>query len=113
MILREDTPPPQQVLNGVGRWLEVTFGWKPANEGNILARPHQSDTVNCAICALNTIAHNIFRDQLWQQHSASIHRVSWLLEFDKHKRLYPFVEPVSAPKFQSTGIDMSIWTQCR
>lgn len=99
MIDQENTSPPRQILNGLGRWLEATLGWKPANEGNILARPHQTDTISCSVCALNTIAHNVFGDKLWHQNTASVHRVTWLLEFDKYKHLHTSVEPVSVFEF--------------
>ena len=106
MIVRENVPPPQQVLNGLGRWLEAALGWKPANEGNVLARPCQTDTVSCAICALNTITHNVFGDQLWQQNNASVHRISWLLEFNKYDRLHPSVKSVGGFEFLSAMVNV-------
>lgn len=87
MIKPNKASPPQEVLSGLRRWLGVSFGWKPANEGNILARPHQTNTVSCAVCAVNTIAHNIFGDGLWKQRDAAVHQVSWILKFYNHKCL--------------------------
>ena len=93
------------MLNGLGKWLEEVFDWKPVNEGNILARSRQMDTISCAVCVLNTIAHNIFGDQLWEQSNASGHRVSWLPTFDKHMRLCAPGEAVSLPNFGSAMAD--------
>ncbi|KAF9780748.1 hypothetical protein BJ322DRAFT_1011530 [Thelephora terrestris] len=105
MVVHRNVPPPQEALNGLGQWLEATLGWKPANEGNILERPHQTDTVSCSVCTLNTIAHNIFGDPLWEQRNAAVHRVSWLLEFEKYERLDVPVEPVSVSRFPPTVTD--------
>lgn len=91
----ENIPPPSRVWTGLGRWLEATLDWRLANEGNILARPYQTDTVSCAVCTLNTITHNVFGDKLWQQSDASVHRLSWLVEFNKYKYLRTSIEPVS------------------
>lgn len=101
MIAQENATPPQQVLNGLGKWLEAAFGWKPVNEGNILSRSYQTDTVSCAVCALNTITHNVFGDKLWEQRNALVHRVSWLLMFDEHERLHTSGEPVGVFEFAS------------
>lgn len=85
----------RNVSGGLRKWLEVAFGWKLVNEGNILTRPYQTDTVSCSVCAMNTIAHNVFGDKLWEQHDAAVYRVSWILKFYEHKRLDFSAEPVS------------------
>lgn len=94
MVKKENTPPPRQVLVGLRKWLEAAFGWKPASEGNILPRPHQTDTISCSICTLSTIAHNVFGDSLWEQPNASLHRILWLLKFNECGCLGDSAEPV-------------------
>ena len=95
MVASGVTPPPGVVLKGLRKWCNERFGWKLMNMGNTLKRPHQTDTNNCSICTLSTIAHGIFGDPLWQQQSASTHRINWFLELDKHKKLHVSAGPVS------------------
>ena len=95
MVKQNKGYPLREVLSGLQKWLDVAFGWKLANEGNVLARPYQTDTVSCPVCAMNTITHNIFGDELWEQCDAAVHRVSWILKFYEYKHLEFSAEPVS------------------
>jgi hypothetical protein len=95
MVASTLVTPPGKVLKGLQKWCNEWFGWKLTNMGNTLERPHQTDTHSCSICAMSTIAHGIFGDPLWQQRSASMHRVAWLLELNKHEELHISVGPVS------------------
>jgi hypothetical protein len=80
-------PPPDEVLKGLRKWFDKEFGQKLMNSGNILERPQQIDTYSCSICAMSTIAHGIFEDQLWTQPNAQTHRIRWFLELDKFEQL--------------------------
>jgi hypothetical protein len=94
MVISGATPPPDEVLKGLRKWLDKRFGWKVMNLGNVLERPHQTDTYSCSICTMSTIAHGIFGDPLWQQRNASVHRIHWLLKLGKYEGLYTSQEPV-------------------
>lgn len=102
MVTSSVAPPPEAVLKGLRKWFDQRFGQKLMNMGNTLERPHQTDTYSCSICAMSTIAHGVFGDPLWQQHSASTHRLSWLLKIDKFDRSCLSVGRVS--KLHSYGL---------
>lgn len=84
MVASGTTPPPSEALKGLRKWFDNQFGRKLMNMGNILKRPHQTDTHSCAICAMSTIAHGVLGDPLWIQRDASVHRIRWLLELDEY-----------------------------
>ena len=102
MIKHNKASPPQKLLSGLRIWLGAIFGWKPASEGNVLARPYQTDTISCSVCAVNTIAHNVFGDELWEQHDAAVRRVSWILKFYQYRHLNFSTEPVSVFSFHQS-----------
>lgn len=102
MVKQGDVPPPPEVLTGLKRWLTAAFGWGPISEGNVLVRPHQTDSVSCSICSLNTIAHNVFGDKIWKQCDAPVLQASWLLKFAHYKRLKDPNKPVGVPECSLT-----------
>ena len=84
MVTSGTTPPPGEALKGLRKWFNKQFGQKLMNMGNILKRPHQTDTHSCAICAMSTIAHGVLGDPLWIQCDASAHRIHWFLKLDEY-----------------------------
>lgn len=87
MAVSDSTPPPDDILKGLRKWFKKQFGQKLMNMGNILKRPHQTDTYSCAICAMSTIAHGILGDPLWRQRDAPMHRINWFLELSRCEEL--------------------------
>ena len=98
MVVSGVAPPPGEVLKGLRRWLDEQFGWKVINLGNVLKRPHQTDTHSCSICAISTISHGVFGDPLWRQPNASTHRIHWLLKLGEHE-LSPPIESIRGTNY--------------
>jgi len=68
---------PKQFMKALKRWLESQFDGNWTDRKKSLKVGIQFDANSCGICAINCIAHAIFRDRLWEQKRAAIERAEW------------------------------------
>ena len=71
------------MLAALHRWLTSQFGKEWTNAGRTLKVGKQIDSILCAICMMNAIAHAIFSDKLWTQKRAILARAAWFETLSK------------------------------
>ncbi|KAH7905193.1 hypothetical protein BJ138DRAFT_1130617 [Hygrophoropsis aurantiaca] len=56
---------PTNMIRATQNWLKSEFGSPFRDEGDTLTHGVQTDSFSCGICVVNTLAHNLFGDQLF------------------------------------------------
>jgi hypothetical protein len=74
---------PSKFLCNLQRWLQDGVGIKCTNNGDCLRHGVQNDWFSCGVVLPNTIAHNVFGDQIWIPRRAVLDRVNWFLKLVK------------------------------
>ena len=74
------SPPPVDFMKGLRRWLQTQLQIYPDDLGDILPHGMQNDSFNCAVIAINTIAHNVLGTCLWTPDTAVRERAEWFLK---------------------------------
>ena len=67
-------------------WLCDRIGLKCTNRGDCLRHGIQNDWFSCGVILSNTIAHNVFNDDIWIPRNAVLDRVNWFLKFAKRDK---------------------------
>jgi hypothetical protein len=70
-------------MRNLQRWLRDGVGIKCTNRGDYLRHGVQNDWFSCGVILPNTIAHNVFDDNIWIPRNAVLDRVNWFLKFVK------------------------------
>ena len=74
--------------------------------GNALRHGNQTDSFNCGIVAINTIAHNVLDADLWTPEKAVRERAEWFLKLAHtlapHTDTVPCQEPQPQPEIQAS-----------
>ncbi|KAJ6587364.1 hypothetical protein B0H10DRAFT_2234035 [Mycena sp. CBHHK59/15] len=65
------TAPPTHLIKSTKRWLKSKFAADFTYEGDSMDHGEQRDTTSCGIVAPNTIAVDIFSDEIWEQEHAA------------------------------------------
>ncbi|KAF5391500.1 hypothetical protein D9757_002470 [Collybiopsis confluens] len=95
--LAESFSAPTGFLLELRKWFKHAFGRDVSIGGDKLQHARQDDTYSCGVCAVNTIAHAVFGDELWLPQMKVFHRVQWFLSIREHKGLAKNPEPLKVP----------------
>ncbi|KAJ7433925.1 hypothetical protein B0H11DRAFT_1758325 [Mycena galericulata] len=72
LIFQRRSRPPSELITGTKRWAKSQFGGKDFTyQGDSMDHGEQRDTSSCGIITPNTIAADIFCDEIWEQEHAA------------------------------------------
>lgn len=71
--------PPKVAMKVIRSWTKKTFGVEYKNKGDALVHGNQNNYTDCGILAANTVAHDIFGDELWVPGNQTLERLRWFL----------------------------------
>lgn len=72
-------PEPKTALKKIQWWLKARFGREFTKLENSLEHGRQDDYTSCGILASNTVAHDVFGDEIWTCEKKFLERVKWFV----------------------------------
>ena len=72
-------PPPKIAMKKIQWWLKARFGKEFKDLGDSLEHGLQDDYTSCGILTSNTVAHDVFGDEIWTCENKFLERVKWFV----------------------------------
>jgi hypothetical protein len=84
-------------MKALQRWLQARFKGPFEDSGDSLEHGNQKDGFSCLVCSANTIAHAVFKDELWTMDRAALEKINWFRTLIKD-------ETVNEPDVPAEGL---------